>query len=195
MNILLIHNYYQKHGGEDSVFENECNALKKAGHKIIIYSRRNDEIKKFNIIQKFYFFFDSVYNKRTVKDLEKITDENKIDIAHIHNVFPLISCSAYVFLKSINIKIVQTIHNYRFLCPNGQFFRKNRICQLCKKGNLLYCVIFKCYKNSFLFSALYAYIIKKYRVVFKNFIDGYIALTGFTKKLFIDAGYDEKKFS
>lgn len=46
MNILLIHNYYQKRGGEDTVFENETNALKKQGHTVIVYSRHNDEIKK-----------------------------------------------------------------------------------------------------------------------------------------------------
>ena len=124
MNILVAHNYYIQRGGEDSVFENEIKALKDAGHNVIKYSRHNDETKKSGFIKRILFFFEAINSKKTIKDLKDIIKKNKIDIAHIHNTFPLISPSIYRFLRKNHIKIVQTIHNYRFLCPNGLFIQK-----------------------------------------------------------------------
>ena len=193
MNILVAHNYYIQRGGEDSVFENEIKALKDAGHNVIKYSRHNDETKKSGFIKRILFFFEAINSKKTIKDLKDIIKKNKIDIAHFHNTFPLISPSIYRFLRKNHIKIVQTIHNYRFLCPNGLFYTKNKICTLCKDGKYFNCVKNKCYKDSNIFSFLYYLIIKLNRKVFKNSINGFIALTEFTKNIFIESGFKKEK--
>lgn len=193
MNILLVHNYYKIRGGEDSVFENESAELEKRGHKVIKYTRKNSEIDKYNFIQKILFFPRSIYNFKTVGDLKKILKNETIDIAHIHNVFPIISPSIYRYLKKKGIKTVQTIHNYRFLCPNGLFFRDGSVCELCSNGNYFNAVKYKCYKNSTIFSLLYAFIIKLNYNVFRENIDGYIALTEFTKRKLVDSGFNENK--
>src|SRR4030042_2357462 len=159
MTVLAIHNYYKHRGGEDAVFENETVYLEKNGYKVIKYIRNNNEIDDYSFLNKIKFFFKSFYNKETVKDLKKVLTLNKIDIAHVHNVFPLISPSVYYFLYSKKIKIVQTIHNFRFICPNGLFFTHNKICTRCINGNFLNCIILKCYKNSVVFSILYALVI------------------------------------
>lgn len=46
LNILLVHNFYQNSGGEDSVFFNEYNMLMNAGHNVIKYTEDNSDIKK-----------------------------------------------------------------------------------------------------------------------------------------------------
>ncbi len=46
MNILVAHNYYSLAGGEDDVFKEECELLKRNGHNVITYQRSNDEWKK-----------------------------------------------------------------------------------------------------------------------------------------------------
>lgn len=193
MNILLIHNYYRQRGGEDGVFDNESKALIDRGHTVIKYTRHNDETESLGLIDRIKFFNSTVYSKRTVKDILEIISSNKIEIAHIHNVFPLISPSVYDVLKKNNIKVIQTIHNYRFLCPSGVFYRDSINCQLCQKGNFIHCVIHKCYRGSLLLSKLYAYTIKKNQKYFRNNIDAYITLTDFTKNIFIESGFDKNK--
>ena len=37
-NILIVHNYYQIPGGEDTVVENEKRMLEEHGHKVILYT-------------------------------------------------------------------------------------------------------------------------------------------------------------
>lgn len=193
MNILLIHNYYKVRGGEDTVFNNEYEALKNQGINVIKYTRDNKEIDNFNLLMKLKFFISSFNNKKTVKDLNKILSKNKFDIAHVHNVFPLISPNVYGLLKKYGIKVIQTIHNYRFLCPNGLFFINGKNCRKCLNGRFGNCIKYRCFKNSLLLSWLYSSIIKKNQYNFKNNIDIYIALTDFVKKIFIDSGYDKKK--
>ena len=51
-NILIVHNYYQIPGGEDTVVANEKKMLEKHGHKVILYSRNNAELKQMSKIQK-----------------------------------------------------------------------------------------------------------------------------------------------
>ena len=194
MNILIIHNYYKHRGGEDHVYENESRALKNSGHNVIKYTRHNNETDNYSFWGKLNFIFSSISNKKTIKDIKEIIKKNQIDIAHIHNVFPFISPCVYKYLKKQNIKVVQTIHNYRFLCPNGLFYRNNMNCQLCIKGNFFHCVIHRCFKNSFILSCLYAYIIKHNQRNFRKNINAYIALTEYSKEIFINAGFLKEKF-
>ncbi len=195
LNILAIHNYYQHRGGEDMVFEAETEALIQAGHTVLKYTRHNEELNKFSFLQKIMFFFRSVYNTETVNAIKEILKHNNIDIAHIHNTFPLISPSIFKILNKNNIKVVQTLHNYRFICPNGLFYDGVAVCELCKNGNTFYCIKKKCYKSSLVFSILYAIVVKLNNRVFKNMIDRYIALTEFTKNKFAECGFDNSKIT
>ena len=58
-NILIVHNYYQIPGGEDTVVANEKKMLEKHGHKVILYSRNNAELKQ---MSKTSESFSSNYN-------------------------------------------------------------------------------------------------------------------------------------
>jgi glycosyltransferase involved in cell wall biosynthesis len=193
LTILLIHNYYKIRGGEDSVYENEASGLEKNGHRVIRYFRKNSETDGYGFIRKIFFFFSAIHSFRTVKDIKKITAENNIDIAHIHNTFPLVSPSVYRILKKKKIKTVQTLHNFRFLCPNGLFFRDNEVCTLCKDRRYSDSVRYRCYRNSRTESILYYLILTLNRRVFTDMIGAYIALTGFTRNLFVESGFDVEK--
>ncbi len=39
------------------------------------------------------------------------------DIVHVHNTFPVISPAVYYAANEAAIPVVQTLHNYRMLCP------------------------------------------------------------------------------
>jgi glycosyltransferase involved in cell wall biosynthesis len=193
LTILVVHNKYKIRGGEDTVFENESAELEKRGHRVIRYVRNNSETESYGVIKKFKFFFSAISSRRTIREIKAILSKEKVDIAHIHNTFPLISPSIYRILRKSGVKTVQTIHNYRFLCPNGLFFRDGKICTLCAGRKYVNSLRYRCYRNSFMESVLYYLILTLNKKVFKKYIDSYIALTEFTKNIFISAGFDEKK--
>ena len=80
MNILLVHNYYQIPGGEDTVVKNEKKLLEDNGHKVILYTRHNNEIRKMNLLKKLCLPIASLFNIRTYKDIRKIIRDEAIDI-------------------------------------------------------------------------------------------------------------------
>ena len=51
--VLMVHNYYQIPGGEDTVVANEKKMLEDHGHKVVLYTRHNNELKNLSIFGKF----------------------------------------------------------------------------------------------------------------------------------------------
>ena len=196
MNVLIVHNYYKIRGGEDVVFENEVEALKKkSGVNVFSYSVNNQETDG-GFFHKIAFLWKILSGNRKVGSeiLENIKNK-KIDIVHFHNVFPLITPFIYRFLrKHSNVKIVQTIHNFRFVCPSGLLFHNGKICKTClEKGNFRACISSKCYRESRLFSILYSYLIKKCSKSLRTDIDCYLTLNNFAKSILLQAGFPNTK--
>ncbi|MCA9909475.1 MAG: glycosyltransferase, partial [Anaerolineae bacterium] len=128
--VLLVHNNYQLAGGESQAVREEHALFEKNGHPVFLYTRDNDEVNTFNGLQKVTFFLSSLFSWRTYREVRALVREFKPDVAHVHNVFPLITPSVYWALKHEGVPIVQTIHNFRFMCPNGLFFRNQKPCEL-----------------------------------------------------------------
>lgn len=146
--ILIVHNYYQIPGGEDTVVANEKKMLEDHGHKVIFYSRNNSEIKEMSKIQKLKLPFTTIFNPKTYKDIKKLIKEENIDIVHVHNTLNLISPSVYYAALNCKVPVVQTIHNFRLLCPGATFYRDGHICEDCGKYGLKCAVKHGCYRES-----------------------------------------------
>lgn len=182
-NILIVHNYYQIPGGEDSVVINEKKMLESNGHKVFMYTRHNNEIKKFNMLGKLKLAFDTIYSLKTIREVKKIIKKNKIDIVHVHNTFPLISPSVYNASNDCGVKVVQTIHNFRLICPAATFTCNENICEKCLSGGLKFSIRNKCYRNSRTQTFIVVLMLKINRIIGSyDKISNYISLTKFSKK-------------
>lgn len=149
-NILIVHNYYQIPGGEDTVVANEKKMLEEHGHKVILYTRDNNELKNMGIMRKLFLPLTTIYNPRTARDIKKIIKEENIDIVHVHNTLNLISPAVYYAALKMNKPVVQTVHNFRLLCPSATFYRNGHICEDCVTKSLGCALKHKCYRGSFL---------------------------------------------
>ncbi|EOU2109428.1 glycosyltransferase family 1 protein, partial [Clostridium perfringens] len=181
--VLIVHNYYQIPGGEDTVVENEKNLLLDNGHEVVMYTRHNDEIKRKGLINKLILPLESIFSLKTYNDIKKIIKSENIDIIHVHNTLPLISTSVYYVAKRYNIPIVQTVHNFRFLCPGATFTRDGHICEECLTKGLKCSIKNKCYRNSRIQTGVLAFNLWINRKIgtYKK-VNAYIALTEFNKK-------------
>lgn len=147
-NILIVHNYYQIPGGEDTVVANEKKMLEKHGHKVILYSRNNVELKQMSKIRILFLPFTTVFNLRTYKEIKRLIRQENIDVVHVHNTLNLISPAVYYAARSMKISVVQTVHNFRLLCPGATFYRNGHICEDCVKHDLKCAVKHSCYRGS-----------------------------------------------
>jgi glycosyltransferase involved in cell wall biosynthesis len=194
MKVLLVHGAYQQFGGEDSVVRAETELLKSHGDEVYLYGRHNDETKSFSTLQKALFFPQTIYSRKTSSELDAVVRQFKPDVAFIHNVYPLISPSAYHELYSLGVPTVQVLHNFRPFCPNGFYYTQGKICEACKGGNYLNAVAKRCYKDSYAFSALYALTLGLNRLGgLIDKISGFICLTEFFRIKMREAGVPESK--
>lgn len=181
-NILIVHNYYQISGGEDSVVVNEKRMLEDHGHKVTLYTRSNSELKEMSKIRKLLLPFFTVFNFRTYRDIRKIIKEQKIDIVHVHNTLTLVSASVYYAALSRKVPVVQTVHNFRLICPGATFYRNGHICEDCITYGLRCAVKHNCYRES-RFQTLACVINTKIHRMTKIYEKiNYICLTEFNKR-------------
>lgn len=198
MKIILLHNTYQQRGGEDSVFENEYNLLKKYGHNVDKLIFDNNSIK--TVKDKILTGILGIYNFKSAKLLENKIKSFKPDIIHVHNFFPIASPSIFFIAEKYKIPVIMTLHNFRLICPNALLFRNGYICEECiNKIFPIPGIIHKCYRGSFsqTLSLSFIYNIHRFIKTWQKKIDKFITLTEFQKNKFLVSSLDvpEKKFT
>lgn len=181
-NILIVHNYYQIPGGEDTVVANEKKMLEEHGHKVILYSRNNAEIKQMSKFQQLFLPITTVFNPRTYKEIKRLIKSENIEIVHVHNTLNLISPAVYYAARAMKVPVVQTVHNFRLLCPGATFYRDGHICEDCVSKGLGCALKHKCYRGSFLQTLICVVSTKIHRWTGIYGKINYICLTEFNKE-------------
>lgn len=179
MNILQVHNKYLFKGGEDQVVEQEKKMLLDNGHNVFQIIRSNKE-EIVTIQDKFYSLLNLSYSKKT----KEIINDNlkklpKIDIAHVHNIFPLWTYSILESLYENKIPIVMTLHNFRLIWHKLNIF-ENEIKR------------YAIFKNSRIKTFIISRLINKKKNLL-NLVSKFIVLSDFSKKKFINNGFPKNK--
>jgi glycosyltransferase involved in cell wall biosynthesis len=177
-----VHNGYQIPGGEDVVAANEMRMLTQNGHEVVAYARNNEELNHLNPLQKLLVPFTAVYSLRTYREVKRLIKERKIDVVHVHNTLMMVSPSVYYAAFHCHVPVVQTLHNFRMLCPAGSFFRDGRICEECSEQSLLCSLKHSCYRGSRAQTFVSAAILKVHRMLGTYHKVNFICLTEFNKK-------------
>jgi glycosyltransferase involved in cell wall biosynthesis len=210
MRILQVNNYHFIKGGADRVYFNTCKLLENNGHIVANFSSINpdnfdsvfakhfihlNDNRQSNILGKFKSVKNYLYNKTANISLDLLIKEFKPDIAHLHLYYGGLSSSILKVLKNNNVPIVQTIHDYRLLCPANAFLdKRNQICEKCKNRFFLQCSIYKCLENNIFYSSILtaeAYI-RKFIIDPLDYVDHFIFVSKFSQGKHIDFN---KRFS
>ena len=182
LRILQVHNAYQIPGGEDVVVANEKKLLEMNGNEVFSYSRNNDELKTMNTFQKLLIPFTAVYSFKTYREVKKLIREKKIDIVHVHNTLMVVSPSVFYAAFHCHVPVVQTLHNFRMLCPAGSYFRGDRICEECSEKGLQCSLKYGCYRGSKAQTFVSAAILKIHRMLGTYRKVNFICLTEFNRE-------------
>jgi glycosyltransferase involved in cell wall biosynthesis len=190
-----VHNFYQQPGGEDIAFATECDLLSSRGHTVLQYSVHNDAIAGMSSLSA---AARTIWNSTSYRELVTLLRAERPDIVHAHNTFPLISPSLYDAAKHLGIPVIQTLHNYRLLCPAATFYRDGSVCEECLGARLPYrTVLHGCYRNSTLASAAVASMLAIHRMAgtWSRKICTYVALTEFARIKFVEGGLPAERIT
>ncbi|KRT66115.1 MAG: group 1 glycosyl transferase [Candidatus Dadabacteria bacterium CSP1-2] len=189
----MVHNRYRQPGGEDAVFAAETEILRKHGHEVVEYLDDNRRIDGLNPLVA---AANTVWSYASREKLSQVLRETKPDVVHFHNTFLQISPAAYYACWKTAQPVVQTLHNYRLLCPVATFFRDGHVCEDCLDRTPPWpAVLHGCYHNSRMQTAVVAAMLVFHRLLktWQNQVHVYIALTEFVRRKFIEGGLPEEK--
>ncbi len=189
--VMLVHNFYQHRGGEDKVVEAELQLLTKAGHRTTTFFRHNREIGEYSWWEQGRLGIRAVWSKDSARELRSALLREKPELVHFHNFLPLLSPSLYYVCKDLNIPVIQTLHNYRLLCPAATLYRDGKVCEECLGQFVPWPgVVHKCYRQDRLASAAVGVMIITHELIgtWRGAVDRYIALTEFARSKLSENG-------
>lgn len=206
MKILQINKFYFLKGGSERYLFDLSKLLKQKGHKVIPFSMKDERnfpseyseyfieninLHKFNLKNIFKFF----YNYEAVQKLEKLIKKEKPDIAHLHNIAHQLTPAIIKILKKHNIPVVQTLHDYKLICPNSKLFTGSKYCEACRGGKYYNCFFRNCMHNSRAMSflgMLEAYLNSRIKKAYDD-VDMFIAPSEFMRNVCLKFGVSGKK--
>lgn len=214
MKILMVNTFHYNRGG-DSVYAFELSdLLKRTGnHKVIDFAMSHPvnfisqyseffvpeidfqrELKEGTLRSRTRVLKRAIYSNIAKKKLSQLLDRQSVDIAHIHSIHGHITPSIFHTLKSRDIPIVWTLHDYFLLCPNSTFFSNNKVCEACKGGKFYNVLVKKCRKRSY--TASLVVMVEEYvhRLLgLLKIVDFFITPSQFLKHKLIEYGFPSCK--
>lgn len=188
MRVLQVHNIYQQVGGEDVVVAAEGALLRERGQEVHLHTVSNDAIK--GTWRKIQTAWRAAYSAKGRAWLAEEIKRFSPNVVHVHNFFPLLTPAVYDACRDAGVPVVQTLHNYRIICPQGMLMRNGRPCEDCLSGSPYQAVLHGCYQGSRSGSLAVARMVDVHRKkrTWHTKVDRFIALTDFAKEVFAKAG-------
>ncbi len=204
MKVLLINKYHFLKGGAERAYFDMAKMLEARGHEVAFFSMKHPENirtpweKYFvenaeyqdgsqSLCKKLALAAKIIYSFEAKRNLEKLLDEFRPDIAHVHNIYHQLSPSIFAPLKRRGIPIVMTLHDYKLVSPNYSLFVRGKIWE---HTSGLRCILDRSVKDSYAKSLVCALeqwlhaLIGSYRKV-----DAFVAPSRFLIQKFKDLGF------
>lgn len=193
MKVLQVHNHYQHQGGEHVVFEAEARLLQVHGQEVFQFTRDNSTVGQLHQLQ---LAQRTLWNQEVYRELRALIRRKRPSVMHVHNTLPLISPAAYYAAQAEGVPVVQTLHNYRLVCPSGVLFRDGHVCELCVGKRIPWPgVRHACYRGSRAASAGVAAMLATHTMIgtWQRQVNVFVALTEFSRQKFTAGGIPAEK--
>ncbi len=193
--VLLVHNRYQRPGGEDIVFETESAILENGGHAIARLEVHNDSadgLSKAELARR------TVWSREGHRMVEEAARAHRADVVHFHNTLPLVSPAGYYGARAADAAVVQTVHNYRLVCPSALLFRDGHVCESCiGRAFASPAVRHGCYRGSRAATLAVATMTAVHRALgtYDTAVDRFIAITPFMRETLGRGGFDTARIA
>jgi len=202
----INHNYFVR-GGSDSYFFSLEALLTDHGHEVVPFTAADTRNRPTSWAHYFPAAVNEahpgvrdvgrfIFSRSARRDLRRLLDEQSIDIAHLHNYYGKLTSSILAPLHKAGIPIVQTLHDYKVVCPTYSCLRHGEACERCAGQEFWRCTAYRCNRGSLtrsLASMIEAYVSQKLGGV--SNIDHFIAPSRFLRDLIVRNGVPTEKIS
>jgi glycosyltransferase involved in cell wall biosynthesis len=192
--LLQVYNDYRSaFGGEAGVVQMIATIVEKHGGQARLLTRSSKGLDR-TLAGKVRGFVSGIYNRSTCREMEQILRDDRPDVVHVHNLYPLISPSVLVACRRAGVPVVMTNHNYMLTCPVVNHLHKGHVCEKCLGGREYWCVLRNCRESraeSLAYSVRSA--VARKLQFFRNDVTVHIVLSDFAKQRLLKQGFDDER--
>jgi glycosyltransferase involved in cell wall biosynthesis len=195
MRILRIHNRYRSRGGEDIAVDLEDALLLEKGQQIRQIYFDNNHIGP---RQALLVGLQASWNQASYKRVYSEISNWRPDVVDVHNFFPLASPAVHHAGRRLRVPVIQTLHNYRLLCPSGNFFRNGAVCEDCAAHSVPWPgVVHRCYNESAIYTGAVAAMTTVHRILrtWQDAVTLLLTVSEFQKAKFVEHGFTEARIA
>ena len=202
----VSHNYHVV-GGSDRYFMELSDILEANGHTVIPFCARSAN----NLQSPYQGYFPAsvdtlnpsvadaaryVYSAEARRNIGRLLEKESVDLAHLHIYYGKLTSSILGPLKQKGIPIIQTLHEYKHLCPVYTCVSGDQICEACAGRYFYRCITRKCNRSSIvrsIGSTLESYVSRWLGSV--DQIDHFIGVSQFMTDKMVGIGIPAEKIS
>jgi glycosyltransferase involved in cell wall biosynthesis len=159
LSILNAGQNYRVRGGSDRYMIELGRLLAADDHRVIPFAARHPE----NIPTPWEAYFPRgvdferpglrgvarfIYSADAARCIERLATVERIDIAHLHIYYGQLTASILGPLCRREIPIVQTLHEYKVVCPVYTLISRGEHCERCAQGRLWNTIVHRCNRGS-----------------------------------------------
>lgn len=209
MRVLHVNNYHFVRGGSDRYFLDVARGLVDRGHEVLTLApvdprdtdndlRADSSIVPISTstipaladIPRFFFNFEA----RAA--LQRAIADFKPELVHLHIYYGQMTPAILLPIREARIPIIQTLHEYKVVCPAQTMLRNQRACTACLGGRYWNAVRYKCNRHSLLRSALSAAeAAVSDRLGARRYVDRFLTVSDFQRRQLILMGLDAAKIT
>ncbi len=164
MKILEVNKYYYLRGGSERYLFDITALLQQAGHEVVPFSMKHERNRPTPFASGFLDEIDYradrplgqklreaarvLWNREAYAKTKALVKRERPDVAHLHNIAHQLSGSVVAALRDEGVPMVQTMHDYKRICPAYTLFQGGKVCERCKKRRYWNPVIHNCLMGS-----------------------------------------------
>ena len=171
MKILMVNKYHYLRGGSERYQFELTRLLESHGHDVVFLSTSAPENedgheamfidgvdfdRSEGTLQSVATALRVIYSRTARRAMEAAVDRYRPDVVHLHNIAHHFSPSILLALGARGVPAVQTLHDFKLVCPTYRLLSHGRICERCAGGRYHHVLTQRCNRGSLARSAVNA---------------------------------------
>lgn len=188
MRVLLLHNRYRAHGGEERAVSELEELLRRHGHVVERLERASDSAGRVRAARGL------LAGGVQPGEVAEAVRRTGAQVVHAHNLHPLLGWRALAAARNAGARTVLHLHNFRLFCAIGIAFRDGGVCFDCQGRDTLPGVRHRC-RGSLPEAVVYAAALSRQLPRLLEHADRLVTVSDATASRLVELGVPDERLS
>ena len=158
--IVNVNKFHYMRGGSERYYFDLAEILRGHGHRVVAFSMAHasnvapagparfvPEVRwgeRRGGVRALATLGHIIHSRTAARAMDELLQSDGVDLAHLHNISHQISPSILAPLRRRGATVVQTLHDYKLICPNYRLFTEGAPCERCRGGRYWNALLHRC---------------------------------------------------